>query len=582
MTHSLFAKARTVLFGLLACSPAFLTLRLISRYGVDLPVADDWTLVPFVLKAHDHTLSLVDFFAQHNEHRYVFPKLLLLVLTPLTSGSIKAEMFCSVILAILASGGLWYLLCRTVETSLDKKLLLLGLFNLLLFSPVQAGNWTWGCQFVLFLVNVWLVAGIVVAVSPLSLKAKFLGCIVIAVAATFTFGGGVVTWAVVFPVALLYETRVRVMHRCWWLAAWLFAAAITIMGYFFRYVKPSVHPPLAASHKLINYFRYISIFLGAHLSKAMPNESVLFPAILGTTLMVGYLVGILWTLRSPDAAFKKKMLPWLGVGAYALANAALAAITRIGFGVNQGLDSRYTTFSLYISIAVIGMFAVVATKIQSEAKAPSTVTVHLKWVMAISLTVLLISYLYTSAWGISLFKAVQKHRLHGKAALLFTNVLDSEAAHTNYLLVDAAGAREAANNLNRGGFIHPPLIQDPDLSKLDSRPQPAGFLESVTSEGQTCKAFGWAMIPKGFRPADAVLLAYDDPTRGPIAFALTVPITPRPDVAQVLHDYDFGLSGWSCEFERSRVPPGDHRITAWAFDAEKSVLFPLSTPQMIH
>jgi hypothetical protein len=582
MIDPLVSRARTVLFAVLACSPAFLTLRLISRYGVDLPVADDWTLVPFVLKAHNHTLSFFDFFLQHNEHRYLFPKLLLLVLTPFTSGSIKAEMFCSVVLAVLASGGVWYLLCRTVETSLDKKLLLLGLVNLLLFSPVQAGNWTWGCQFVLFLVNVWLVAGIAVAVSPLALRAKFIGCLALATAATFTFGGGTVMWGIIFPVALLYETRVRMIQRCWWMVSWLLAGAVTMAGYFFHYVKPSVHPPLAASHNPIDYFLYVSTFLGAHLSKAMPNESTVFPVIFGTIMMLGYLIGILWTIRSGDADLKKKMLPWLGIGAYALANAALAAVTRIGFGVNQGLDSRYTTFSLWISISLIGMFAVVATKIRSDPKVELTAIVHLKWLTAMSLILLLGAHVYAFAWGISLFKVVEKHRLHGKAAFLFTNVLDSEPAHTTYLLVDAAGTRESANNLNRAGFIHPPLIQNPELSKLDSRAQLAGFLESVSSKDQICTASGWAMIPKGFRPADAVLLAYEDPIRGLIAFALTVPISPRADVVQAMHDDRVELSGWTCEFDRSKVAPGDRRITAWAFDAEKTALFPLSTPQTIH
>jgi len=363
---------------------------------------------------------------------------------------------------------------------------------------------------------------------------------------------------------------------------WLFAGAVTMMGYFYHYLKPSAHPPLAASHKLINYFRYISTFLGAHLSHAAPNESAAFAAILGTILMFAYLVGAGWTIRSRDLAFKRKMLPWLGIGAYALANAALAAVTRIGFGVNQGLDSRYTTFSLYISISVIGMFAVLATKIHSEAHVGSTIPIHLKWITGISLTILLIGHFYASAWGISLIKTVQKHRLHGKAAFLFTNVLDSDPAHMTYLLVDASGAREWGNKLDRAGFIHPPLVQTPELSKLDSRPQEAGFLESVTSSGQTCKAVGWAIIRKRFRPADAVLLAYDDPKRGPIAFALTVPVTPRPEVVQRLHDYAFGLSGWSCEFDRSKIPTGDRRITAWAFDADKFVLYPLSTPQMIH
>jgi hypothetical protein len=135
MTHPVLTRARTVLFALLAFSPAFLMLRLIGRYGVDVPVA------------------------------------------------VKAEMFCSVVLALLASGGVWYFMSRMVETSFDRKLLL---------------------------------------------------------------------------------------------------------------------------------------------------------------------------------------LPWVGIGAFVLTDAALAAVTRIGFGVNQGLDSRYTTFFLYISISIIGMFALVTTKIQSD------------------------------------------------------------------------------------------------------------------------------------------------------------------------------------------------------------------------
>jgi hypothetical protein len=194
----------------------------------------------------------------------------------------------------------------------------------------------------------------------------------------------------------------------------------------------------------------------------------------------------------------------------------------------------------------------------------------------------LIGNLYASAWGIKVMKAIQQQRLHGKAALLFTNVFETESAHQAYIGVSAGGAREAGNSINRLGFIHPPLVQSPELSKLDSRPQLAGFLERVSSEGQVGRASGWAMIPKAYRPADAVLLAYDDPTRGPIAFALTVPTTPRPDVVQVSQDSRVELSGWSCEFERSKVPAGDHSITAWAFDADKILLYPLIQTQTIH
>jgi hypothetical protein len=568
MIHLLFPRARTVLLALLAYSPAFLTLRLIARYGVDLGVADDWDLVPFLLKAHEHSLSFFDFFSQHNEHRYVFPRLILLVLAPLTSGNLKGQMFCSVVLVILASGAVWYLLCRTTEMSLDKRLLLLGLVNLFLFSPVQVGNWTWGSQFVLFLVNLLLAGGVVVAVSRLSLLAKFGLCLVITLVATFSFGGGVVMWLIIFPVALLYETRVSVRQRYWWLAGWLFAWLATMAGYFFHYAKPPHHPKLLASHNPVDYFLYITRFLGAHLAPISEPSAAIF----GTILMVFYFSGTLWAIRSRNASLRSRMLPWLGIGAFVLANAALGAVTRIGFGINQGMDSRYTTFALYISISVIGMFAVIATTAKSDRNVESKVTTGMRWLTVASLISLLLSHGYTSAWGIKIFRVIQRDRLHGKAALLFANVVDSEPARLTYLNTEA---REYADREDRIGYIHPPLIQTPELSKLDSRPQEAGFLERVNLEGQTCKAFGWAMIPKGYRPADAVLLAYDDPARGPIAFAFVVPTLLRSEVVQAVHDDRVGLSGWSLEFDRSKVPPGDQRITAWAFDADKALLYPL-------
>lgn len=89
------------------------------------------------------------------------------------------------------------------------------------------------------------------------------------------------------------------------------------------------------------------------------------------------------------------------------------------------------------------------------------------------------------------------------------------------------------------------------------------------------------MIPKGHRPADAVLLAYDDPVKGPTAFTIASPTKSRPEVGEALHDARYEYSGWSCEFQRSKVPEGAHRITAWAFDAEKMIIYPLITPQRL-
>ena len=583
--QSFLSPAKTGLAALLALSPPLFLARLIWRYGVDIPYADEWLWTPFLFKAHEHSLTLADLFAQHNEHRYFFPKLLLLILAPLTSGNTKGAMFFSLGLAALTSAALWYLLQRTVPITANKRLLLLTVFNLVLFSPVQWENWMWGYQFVLFFCNLLLAAGICVSISRYSLRTKFFLCLAIAAVATFSFGGGILAWPLTFPLALALEPSLRKSKIIGWLSAWLCAAGATVMLYFFHYTKPPEHPPLIASSHPGDYFLYVTTFLGGHLSKADLTKSILVAAENGTLLLLLYLGGLFWTIRSRDADFRKKMLPWLGLGGVAVLNACLAAATRVGFGVNQALDSRYTTFSLVVSLSVIGMFAVTTTtRLNKEANRPAfgLKWIGIAWLLTACPTLLFISYLNACWSGIGSMQESRISRLHGKAALLFANVLDAGPIYPRYLIANATQTGPWANMANSLGFIHPPLVQSPELSKLEHRPQMAGFFERLTPNQEgTWSASGWAIIPKAFRPADAVLLAFEDPTSGTMAFAITTPTSPVSYVVEAFHDDRYEISGWSCDFARSKIPPGNHVITAWAFDVEKMAIYPLGTPQKL-
>lgn len=153
-------SAPEVWIGLPRTSPAIFTLSLVARYGVDIPYADEWTFAPLLVKAHTHALTFSDFFEQHNEHRYIFPKLLLVAFTYLSGGNLRVQMLFSVLLCGLTSLNLWLILRRTLPLAPEKRLLLLTLLNLVLFSPVQAENWTWGFQFALFLLNFLLTTGV--------------------------------------------------------------------------------------------------------------------------------------------------------------------------------------------------------------------------------------------------------------------------------------------------------------------------------------------------------------------------------------------------------------------------------------
>lgn len=577
--RQILSRATTLALWLLPILPAVYLVTLIARYGVDVPFADEFTLAPLLVKAHAHSVTLSDLFAQHNEHRYVFPRLLFIAFAAFAKGNLIAEMFFSVALAALSACNVWLILRRTVEPSLERSLFLMGLFSLLFFSPVQAENWTWGFQFPLFFCNFLFTCGLVVASSRLGLAKKCMLNGAIAIIATFSFGGGILLWAVTFPLAIVVDERASLKARVGYFIVWAGLAATAIGLYFFNYVKPPHHPGLAASGSLLDYFLYVATFLGAHLSKATRLEPILQAAGIGTVLLLLYLAAACHVCRYfRDQTLLRRTMPWFALGAYPLLNACLAALARIGFGVNQGQDSRYTSFSLFLSISVIGLIAIVFDDLRRRSKAnpPLIALVRLETVL---LTAFFVFYLSAFSWGIKSMAANQRNRLMGKAALLFTNVLQDGAIHDHYLLANAHDARRFANMEDRIGLIHPPMIRSAEIAKLSPRTKFVGFLDEIVVSGQSCRVTGWAMMPKQDRPADGVILSFEKSEGSATAFQVADEVLERPDVAAVLKNKDLTNLGWSCSFDRSLVPAGDHLIRAWAFDAKKGALYPLDTPK---
>jgi hypothetical protein len=177
----------------------------------------------------------------------------------------------------------------------------------------------------------------------------------------------------------------------------------------------------------------------------------------------------------------------------------------------------------------------------------------------------------------------QRTRLLGKGALLFSNVVDSGEIHDRYLVANAPEARTYANTLDSIGLLHPSMIRSAQISKLNGkRGGETGFLDYVSVSGSSCVAVGWAILPKGHSWAHSVVLSYEDPVRGAIAFAMADEIRSRPDVAAVLRDPAAEASGWGCHFDRSVLPPGDLVLRAWALDADRAILYELKTPRTLH
>src|SRR5881392_719350 len=87
---------------LLIAAPPLLIGFLIFRDGVDTPFWDQWDgTAPLFEKMAAGTLGFADFFAQHNEHRIFFPRLISFGLGWLTHWNVRAELFVIWFLALI-------------------------------------------------------------------------------------------------------------------------------------------------------------------------------------------------------------------------------------------------------------------------------------------------------------------------------------------------------------------------------------------------------------------------------------------------------------------------------------------------
>lgn len=97
--------------------PPLAALYYIFLFGVNVVFWDQWEIVPLFEKLHNGSLRFTDFFAQHNEHRILFPKIVMLTLGFLTHYNTKAEMM----LMLVFAGGTWMLFFNSFRRGLIKQ-----------------------------------------------------------------------------------------------------------------------------------------------------------------------------------------------------------------------------------------------------------------------------------------------------------------------------------------------------------------------------------------------------------------------------------------------------------------------------
>ena len=568
---------------LILAAPAVLAGILVFLYGVDTPWGDQWDGTwPLLEKVQKGTLGLADFFAFHNEHRIVFPRLIALGLGQLTHWNVRAELLVIWILTCLCSLTLWRVtLIAGWRNSSNRGWLLLAT-NVMLFAPLHWENFLWGFQIGFLLPLVTTTAAFWAAIS-LQRPFNFLATMALCFISTFSIASGFASWFVTAPLLLLTnkKTSPRAV-KVWWLL-WLLVGAASVFLYFRGYTRPAVHPSVleALRHPLLA-IQFTLAYLGTPFSSGTALDGSVVASVAGAALVVLFLACLfyLWRCRR-DRTLLVHSMPWISLAGWALINAFLTMLGRVGFGISAATQSRYACFAIMLPIGLLFLGSLVVRHWRERS---GMKTVGLNRGFVVLATALSLLFVLSAIKSLESWERFEHNSLSGKAAVLLVNVLDEPDFLARHVHQGDPALKARINFLDSQGYLRPPLLRSNRIRDIAFRAGETETLGEVNEfgggSGVEYTASGWAVLPQSHRTADAVLLTYDNAQGEPIIFALADVTSKRLDVSRKLGDKTYLYCGWTKSWKTEQIPKDSRWIRAWTFDAENCRAFAIGAASL--
>jgi len=313
-------------------SPLLLLLGTVQACGVNAAIADELHYVELVrtFRAGGDWVHML--WAQHNEHRVVAMKLLIVAVAKWASWNQKAEMLASVALTALLLVGLWGMHRMSGASSRAVDILAFAPVSFLACSLSQFENQFYG----LMVCHYFTASGAIVALWLLARR----GIVAVAVAlvAAFVAATSVGSGLLVFPAGMIVLAARRSGWARW--SAWIASGAITVVLYFRNYVRPPHTTEIEwTAGSLLEIAKLAAGALGAPLAAGSLGWAI---ALAGAFLAVACVVLLLW-LRGPSEE-RARTAPLAALLLFGLATCGMIAVGR-AFLVHPGdpLGSRYIT-----------------------------------------------------------------------------------------------------------------------------------------------------------------------------------------------------------------------------------------------
>ena len=521
----------------------------VHAFGVNLFWLDEWDTLPVMFEQYDAgTLTAAEFWELHNEHRVVFPKLVMLGLGLLTNGNTVANMYFIevLLLAILAV----FIAAFQKQFTRGPAIWLMALIAFLVFSLRQYENMLWGFQ-VGFVMVVAASLGAFLGLSRITIEryvSMFICAIFAATVATYSSVQGLLVWPVGLGQLLILSLTKKL--KIILMTIWTIIGAGEWLVYFLDWVIPKYHPRLGFS------WEYLMTLIGSSLTG---NQTAALVAGIIVFISAATTVGIVLIRRQLSVQSF-----WLATMAFSSAALGATTVGRSGFGASVAMMSRYTTFSIPLVVATCVILA--------SQEGTKMIRICTSSMCAVLLGLSVIGTGMSFAIGLKVGEQVSEFR---KWQQLVICTIDSQPDELIAVFPTPDVPRKYAAVLKRLKYN---VFADPDLCARCRLPDPSLPVLTISTKcgidgvavmahGGFVKILGWAVDWPARDVAGGVTVVIDGTTHQ-ACYGLC-----NNNAVKNLKSDKYLISGFVCFVPAGEVRPGIHTISLKVLSRDNKAIF---------
>jgi len=330
---SFFTKSKISIIFIII--PFLILVILISVFGVNVIVGDEWAIVPYLDKLFNGSLSFRDMFEFHNSHRIFFPRVLMLSNSLFLGYNSKYQMFIGFIFILLSFLIISKELLKLLKENFVFSHLIIPSFAL--FTMRQWENILYGWQFQIPMTVFFVLFSFYCLSNINKNNIYFRVALISSIVTSFSFGNGILVW---FIGLFIIYNKIEFKKEFF---IWLIISIIIILFYFNGYTESlNSSDNLYGSRNILNIIVYFITSTGSPLT---------------TEKYSAFVIGIfLITLYIYSLKNYKEYIFWSSIILFVVTSLFMVSISRSGFGWQTAIASRYTTFSILGPVSLYSIF----------------------------------------------------------------------------------------------------------------------------------------------------------------------------------------------------------------------------------